>query len=112
MNLLLSHLSPIPSNIFIHTHDHTSRSYFKHLCFILYQLAIYYQSYNLFSISIFSNMVSQEGRRKWQPTPVFMPGESHGPRSLVGYSPWGRKESDTTEQPHVHFNPPLTSLLA
>ena len=37
-------------------------------------------------------------RRKWQPTPVLLPGESHGGRSLVGYSPWGRKESDTTEQ--------------
>ena len=37
-------------------------------------------------------------RRKWQPTPVFLPGESHGGRSLVGYSPWGRKESDTTER--------------
>ena len=34
---------------------------------------------------------------KWQPPPVFLPGESHGQRSLVGYSPWGRKESDTTE---------------
>ena len=37
-------------------------------------------------------------RRKWQPTPVFLPGEFHGWRTLVGYSPWGRKESDTTEQ--------------
>ena len=37
-------------------------------------------------------------RRTWQPTPVFLPGESHGQRSLVGYSPWGHKESDTTEQ--------------
>ena len=36
-------------------------------------------------------------RRKWQPTPVFLPGESHGRRSLVGYSPQGRKESDTTD---------------
>ena len=35
-------------------------------------------------------------RRKWQPTPVFLPGESHGRRNLVGYSPQGRKESDTT----------------
>ena len=34
-------------------------------------------------------------RRKWQPTPVFLSGKSHGRRSLVGYSPWGRKESDT-----------------
>ena len=36
-------------------------------------------------------------RRKWQPTPVLLPGKFHGWRSLVGYSPWGRKESDTTE---------------
>ena len=39
-------------------------------------------------------------RRKWQPTPVLLPGESHGRRSLVGYSPWGCKESDTTERLH------------
>ena len=37
-------------------------------------------------------------RRKWQPTPVFLPGEFHGQRSLVGCSPWGHKESDTTER--------------
>ena len=36
-------------------------------------------------------------RREWLPTPVFLPGKSHGQRSLVGYSLWGRKESDTTE---------------
>ena len=35
-------------------------------------------------------------RRAWQPTPVFLPGESHRQKSLVGYSPWGRKEGDTT----------------
>ena len=40
-------------------------------------------------------------RRKWQPTPVFLPGESHGERILVGYSPRGHKESDTTEQLHI-----------
>ena len=39
-------------------------------------------------------------RRKWQPAPVLLPGKSHGRRSVVGYSPWGRKESDTTEQLH------------
>ena len=37
------------------------------------------------------------GGRTWQPTPVFLPGESHGQRGLVGYSPWGHKESDTTD---------------
>ena len=36
-------------------------------------------------------------RREWQPTPVFLPGEFHRQRSLAGYSPWGHKESDTTE---------------
>ena len=41
-------------------------------------------------------------RRKWQPTPVFLPGKSHGQRSLVGYSPWGCKESDTSEQLNTH----------
>ena len=40
-------------------------------------------------------------RRKWQPTPVFLPGESHGQRSLAGYSPWHHKESDTTEHTHT-----------
>ena len=39
---------------------------------------------------------------KWQPTPVLLPGKSHGWRSLLGYSPWGCKESDTTEQLHFH----------
>ena len=41
---------------------------------------------------------SQSWRRQWHPTPVLLPGESQGRRSLVGCSPWGRKESDTTEQ--------------
>ena len=37
-------------------------------------------------------------KRKWQPTPVVLPGKSHGQRRLVGYSPWDHKESDATEQ--------------
>ena len=41
-------------------------------------------------------------RRKWQPTPVFLFGESHGQRSLGDYSPWGCKESHTTEQLSMH----------
>ena len=43
-------------------------------------------------------------RRQWHPTPVLLPGKSHGWRSLVGCSPWGRKESDTTERLHFHFS--------
>jgi len=48
--------------------------------------------------------------RKWQPTPVFLPGEFHGQRSLVGYSPWGRKELDMTEQLSMHAIMPPTNL--
>ena len=43
-------------------------------------------------------------RRKWLPTPVLLPGKSHGWRSLVGCSPWGHEESDKTEWLHFHFS--------
>ena len=43
-------------------------------------------------------------RRKWHPTPVLLPGKSHGRRSLVGCSPWGHKESDMTQRLHFHFS--------
>ena len=43
-------------------------------------------------------------RRQWHPTTVLLPGKSHGRRSLVGCSPWGHEESDTTEQLHFHFS--------
>ena len=52
-------------------------------------------------ISITSDM---QQRRQWHPTPVLLPGNSHGQRSLVGCSPWGHKESDTTEQLHFRFS--------
>ena len=44
-------------------------------------------------------------RRWWHPTPVLLPGKSHGQRSPVGCSPWGRSESDRTERLHFHFSP-------
>ena len=47
------------------------------------------------SLSLFTFM---HWRRKWQPTPVFLPGESQGPGSLVGCPLWGRTELDTTEE--------------
>ena len=53
------------------------------------------------SLSLFTFM---HWRRKWHPTPVLLPGESHRRRSLVGCSPWGRLESDTTERLHFHFS--------
>ena len=42
-------------------------------------------------------------RRKWQFTPVFLPGKFHGQRSLVGYGPWGHEELDRTEHMHTHI---------
>ena len=50
-------------------------------------------------------------RRAWQPTPVFLPGEFHGQSSLVGYNPWGRKESDTTEQLSTEHVPSMPAIL-
>ena len=46
----------------------------------------------------------QHQRRQWHPTPALLPGKSHGRRSLVGCSPWGREESDTTERLPFHFS--------
>ena len=43
-------------------------------------------------------------KRKWQSTPVVLPGKFHGLSPLVGYSPWGCKDSDTTERLHFHFH--------
>ena len=43
-------------------------------------------------------------RRRWHPTPVLLPGKPHGWASLVGCSPWGREELDTTELLHFHFS--------
>ena len=54
------------------------------------------------------------GERKWQPDPVFLPGEAHGRRSLVAYSPWGRKELDMAEQPThtwIYSSPELMGIL-
>ena len=61
----------------------------------------------LYLLHITSSMGSTNDyhwRRQWHPTPVLLPGNSHGRRSLVGCSPWGREESDTTERLHFHFS--------
>ena len=47
---------------------------------------------------------TKEWRRQWHPTPVLLPGKSHGWRSLVGFSLGGREESDMTERLHFHFS--------
>ena len=58
-----------------------------------------------FSLSISREM---NRRRPWHPTPVLLPGKSHGRRSLVGCSLWGREELHTTERLHFHFLLPCT----
>src|SRR5574337_488148 len=62
----------------------------------------------MWGLCSFSGGLGLLWRRQWHPTPVLLPGKSHGWRSLVGCSPWGRKESDTTERLHFHF--PLSCL--
>ena len=49
-------------------------------------------------------LVHSFSRRRWHPTPVLLPRKSHGGRTLVSCSPWGREESDTTEWLHFHFS--------
>ena len=53
------------------------------------------------SLSLFTFL---HWRRQWQPTPALLPGKSHGQRSLVGCSPWGREELDKTERLHFQFS--------
>ena len=57
----------------------------------------------LWDINIY-NIYGVYQRRQWHPTPVLLPGKSHGQRSLVACSPWGHEESDTTERLHFHFS--------
>ena len=58
--------------------------------------------------AFYSNKIIQQlvvtWRRQWHPTPVLLPGKSHGQRSLEGCSPWGRWGLDTTERLHFHFS--------
>ena len=54
--------------------------------------------------TIFWSSFYHERRRQWHPTPAILPGKSHGRRSLVGCSPWGLEESDTTERLHFDFS--------
>ena len=58
----------------------------------------------LFNFLSFHPFYNVDWRRQWHPTPVLLPGKSHGRKSLVGCSPWGRKELDTTERLYFHFS--------
>ena len=63
------------------------------------------QNFHIVSfLSLIVHAYSVTRRRQWHPTPVLLPGKSHGRRSLVGCSPRGLEESDTTERLHLHFS--------
>ena len=70
------------------------------LFFFFFLVLFIYLLYNVVLVSS-STML---WRRQWHPTPVLLPGKSHGRRSLVGCSPWGHKELDTTERLHFDFS--------
>ena len=85
-----------------------SQSANRHLCIITY----YILRFSMLRICLQCRRHRRQGfspwvgnipwRRKWQPAPVLLLGEFHGLRSLTSYSPWGRKESDMTEQLSMH----------
>ena len=56
------------------------------------------------SLQVFTISQVIDQRRRWHPTPVLLPGKSHGWRSLVGCTPWGREELDMTGRLHFHFS--------
>ena len=62
-------------------------------------------------LNIIRTIYDKPWRRKWQPTPIPLPGKSHGQRNLVGSNPWGRKESDTTERLHHHHDKPIANII-
>ena len=70
----------------------------------VFQMLLYNTLRHWKSRKWFNSLCPDTRRRQWHPTPVLLPGKFHGQRSLVGYSPWGREELDTTEQLHFHFS--------
>ena len=92
--LLLSGLSVFASYIFA---DLFQGFLLYSLIYLLVLIISHHFNYLVLDYVLVSDYASTPWRRKWQPTPVFLPGKSHGWRNLAGYSPWGRKELDTTE---------------
>ena len=82
-----------------------------YLCAYHVYLPVYLSIYHLYYLFAYLSIISTYlsvylfiyHLRKWQSTPALLPGKSHGCRSRIGYSPQGRKESDTTERLHFHF---------
>ena len=88
-------------------HTHISQGINQLILFYFLYLACIFCIMNMSIMQIHTHIHIYR-RRRWHPTPVLLPGISHGLRSLVGCSPWGCKQSDTTEQ--LHFNFPLSCV--
>ena len=96
-------IEPTPSALKVQSLNHwTTREVPGRIHFlrtsVIILFAVFYSFcvvYVIFHVATLSE-VNFTWSRKWQPTPIFLPGESHGQRSLVGYSPWGSKELDQT----------------
>ena len=73
-------------------------------CYVVVMKETEKTEYTFYPHQSYNQLGVKTRRRQWQPTPILLPGESHGRRSLVGCSPWGRRESDTTERLHFHFS--------
>ena len=65
---------------------------------------MYHLLYICTGMMVWGLVIGSQWRRQWHPTPVLLPGKSHGWRSLVGCRPWGREESDMTERLHFQFS--------
>ena len=75
----------------------------RHLIWVRNE-SLWSEATKLFFDCFYDNITFITRRRRWHPTPVLLPGKSHGQRNLVGCSPWGREELDTTERLHFHFS--------
>ena len=91
--------------IYIERETHTRNHYITCLC-PQSQIPINggFVVLNICIIPVNMLLLLWDQRRQWHPTPVLLPGKSLGRRSLVGCTPWGCKESDTTERLHFHFS--------
>ena len=106
-SFLILHLPPPPS--LVQPSAHVSRKWYLvslwlqmcNLSFHICRKILFIGYWYFFSCSQL-HMASR--RRQWQPAPVLLPGKSHGRGSLIGYSPWGCQELDTTERLHFHFS--------
>ena len=100
LNPYLLHLLQVDSLLLSHQGSlHVSKTWWKQVL-----IENYMQFCPVIWIFTFANYYGLWGTRRWHPTPVLLPGKSHGQRSLVGCSPWGLEESDTTEWLHFHFS--------